>query len=464
MRFYDITAGGWHWTSHPGGQHDPGALQIEMMVELYGTPDPTPNSTIEIHGVPWDYIKYTNTLIDTQCTVFGGMAPGLLLATFQARNPRFLGTGKIIRAWGNWIGTNMSIGMQLMMAGTDQASGGGGGGSGGGGGGDGGGGAGGQSVQSAQNIRFNRTGPRSIFQNPSVSALDSTQPPLADISLQAIADALAGKAAIPNIIGSEIPNQVAGGFPGLTNPLNLSWNLQPNQPFQSAISETLSRALPGVPLRIAVSPNLKLAYQDAAMYQNLEQFIGHLRDLSQSVLGAVQGKQNYPGIRASSDGRSLDVWDATSQFGSIYIDPLDLIGQPTWVNRLQIQIKIVMRGEIRPNDTVVLPDTLATVEQGAIWPGTATTPQRRNLSLSGSFTVVTVRHIGDFRNPDGNNWCTLIDAWPKDLIVGLEPITLSDVQQALQSEALGLALQSVVKNMTPQSQSRLMQRRVRNYG
>jgi hypothetical protein len=56
------------------------------------------------------------------------------------------------------------------------------------------------------------------------------------------------------------------------------------------------------------------------------------------------------------------------------------------------------------------PNILMSVSQGAIQIGTS--EQRSNLSLSGTFTVEKVYHIGDFRNPDGNSWATILKTIP----------------------------------------------------
>ena len=103
-----------------------------------------------------------------------------------------------------------------------------------------------------------------------------------------------------------IPNFTERGTPGLTNPLNLIHNLMPNMPLSSAVMETLSKALPGAPTRVALNPALMLAYQDAGMYQNVSQYMGYINKLSQSILGATKSNSpltNYLGAHFSSDGQ-----------------------------------------------------------------------------------------------------------------------------------------------------------------
>ena len=419
MRYYDIICGnGWRWTSHPNGVYDPNAQQIEMMLETYVTPDPTSNSTVEIHGVPWEQIRDTSSLIDKTVVIYGGMEKGLPLATYQSRNKGHLVTGRIQKAWGNWVGTNMSIGMQIAVGGipdgSDSSSGAPSGGT-----------DSSSSSTSAQGVRFSRTGPRGIHRRlpqtaattvPSVAVTNPTNGGSGSIG------GSGSSVSFPNLLGGVLQQYVGGGNPGLTNPLNLIHNLLPNMPLASAMNETLSRAFSGLPLNIQISSMLRLGYQDAAVYQSMNQYIDYINHLSQSILGATQGTKNYLGVRASSDGTSLDIWDGTSNFGNTDITAGDLIGQPTWVDRYLVQIKMAMRGNIKPNMIVTLPTTIFNIDPAAIQLGSS--DQRTNLTLGGSYRIYRVRHIGDYRNPDGNNWCTIIDTWPLS-------ITVSDVQAAI---------------------------------
>lgn len=461
MRYYNIVCGnGWSWSSHPNGQHDPNAQEVEMMIELYMTPDPTSNSTLEIHGVPWEQIRTTNTLIDQTIQIYGGMEKGLPLATFQSRNKGHLCTGRIQKAWGNWVGTNMSIGMQIVTAGLPSDSSGGGGGF-----------LGGENIGPAAQttaqaqMRYNRVGPRSIDSRPFAQGQVSVSTP-GGSSIGGTNGATQLSSNFPNLIGGVLQNYIGGGIPGLTNPINLIHNLLPNMPLSSAIQQTLSTALPGLPLNIQISPMLKLGYQDAGVYQSLEQYIGYIHDLSQSILGATLSDKNYLGVRASSDGRSLDIWDETSNLGNTTVSPYDLIGQPTWIERYQVQIKTAMRGNIKPGMTVSLPTTLFNVEAGAIQLGTS--EQRSNLTLGGSYLVNHVRHIGDFRNPDGNNWCTIMDCWPVDVLTSSQTIgeaaanTTPPASQN-QPQTQTPVTQSQSLSRLSQSLSRLMTRAVRRY-
>jgi len=176
----------------------------------------------------------------------------------------------------------------------------------------------------------------------------------------------------------------------------------------SAIQETLSRAFKSGGTDIKISDALKFGFQDAGMYQSLEQYASYINKASHSLLGI----KNYLGVNMTSYDNTLHVWDGTKSGQAHVIEFFDLIGQPTWLALQLIQVKCIMRGDIHCPDRVTIPDgILATLSPGAIIPYTES-QQRTNITLPGSGIVIKVLHIGDFRNPDGVGWSTTFDiAW-----------------------------------------------------
>src|SRR6516164_2967837 len=122
MRRYKIDVGFIHLDTYPNDQNDPGALQVEF--QLYTTRfDSLENdsSTLTIQGVPWEWIGKSANLVGAKITIEGGMAPGLPLATYQSAHYKTLVEGEVFRCWGNWIGTEMSIGMSIITTGSRAA-------------------------------------------------------------------------------------------------------------------------------------------------------------------------------------------------------------------------------------------------------------------------------------------------------------------------------------------------------
>jgi hypothetical protein len=436
MRYYSIAIagapgafparydGGAQWGTEVNGKHDPGAQQIEFQIEEFRPDLPSSDSTLTIHGVSFDQIKETGGLIGLPITIYGGMRPGLPLATQQARKAGLLMEGQIKKAWGNWVGTEMSIGLQFAPAGTSDASSGNGGGNGGGAaqqaigavesaiGGGGGGSAGGQMV------RARKTGFRSIDRRPyargAIAPLGSDTPMVSPTGLGDIGEFGGGSVgAATSFAGGLASSFFGGGSNGLEAPLNLIHNMMPNMSMSSAIQETLGKAFPRGGANVAISPGLKLPYQDAGMYQNMQQYAGFIKNLSNSILGI----KNYKGVNMSAHTNTMNVWDGTQPLGEGQIDIFDLIGQPTWIDYMKINIKTILRGDIHCGWYVTLPPTLIALSPGAIIPFMKS-DQRTNVSLPGTFLVWRILHIGDFRNPDGVGWSTNFECFYQSATTG----------------------------------------------
>ena len=407
---YDSPAGlGAVWGSHRNGIADPGAQQVEIQItETAAHTADTDNSVITVHGVAWEQIRHTDKLMGKSIVVYGGLKPGLPLATHQAQHAGLLMSGRIWKAWGNWIGTDMSIGMAFIPAGLSEEGGGDGkdGGSQDGGSQNG----GSQDGASQQGVRRTRgVGFRSIDRRPyprgAVVAFGTDRAVVTPTGLGGGGLSIGSLGAATSFGGGFANSLFGGGVDGLSAPLNLIHNLMPNMSLRSAIQQTLSKAFPQGKVNMLISGALKLPYQDAGMYQNMPQYANYIKNLSHSLLGT----KGYQGVNMTSHDNTINVWDGTQASGIVNIDFLDLIGQPTWLSLQKIQIKCIMRGDIHPPNRVTLPPgILATLTPDAII-GATSSQQRTNLTLSGSGIVAKAVHIGDFRNPDGVGWSSTYD-------------------------------------------------------
>jgi hypothetical protein len=97
-------------------------------------------------------------------------------------------------------------------------------------------------------------------------------------------------------IGGMVSSLFGGGENQLQSPLNLIHNMMPNMSLSSAVSETLGRAFPQGDANIGISDKIKLGFQDAGMYGNMNQYANYVQKLSQSVMGI----KDYPGVNMSS--------------------------------------------------------------------------------------------------------------------------------------------------------------------
>ncbi|MCA8247948.1 hypothetical protein P4G95_09170 [Burkholderia vietnamiensis] len=115
---YGFTAGSSlpirHWTSHPNGAFDPGALNVEfdLPVAAYGTPDGLVSILIE--GVPLGDLLQAHQFAGMYLVMKGGMQAGLPLANPKQAGP--LVAGRIFQSFGNWEGTEMTLDLVLNPA------------------------------------------------------------------------------------------------------------------------------------------------------------------------------------------------------------------------------------------------------------------------------------------------------------------------------------------------------------
>jgi len=392
-------------TIAPNGVHTPNAQQIEFQIEEWTATAPSENSVITIYGVSWDQIKASNQLVDKIITIYGGMSPGLPLATFQSQRDKLLVQAKILKCWGNWIGNETSLGFAIIATGAKQAAG-----------------SGatqpgaspatpGTSINApsttgqVQSVQFNRVGRRSLDFR---SMRNGVSPTLVDpgsiltaIGGQILSDFNLGPAT--SQVGGMVGSFFGGGsFAPLSAPINMIHNMLPNMPMSSAIQQTLSTAFPQANVNVVISDALKLMYQDAGMYQSVEQYAGYIQKLSQSIMGSKQ----YPGVQLTSYNQTLTATDFTKTIGTSDINYLELIGQPTWLTIVTISVKVVLRGGLHISWGCTLPQTLVGFSGADAFAGGPAPDQRTHITLPGDYVVTRVLHIGDFRNPDGAAWST----------------------------------------------------------
>jgi hypothetical protein len=124
-RYYkiDIGNGQYVFTNQVNGKLDPGALRVEIQVEVAPFATPTGQSLVTIWGVPLNKsgnipgIAQTSDLNQLSITVSGGMQDGLPLASRNTPHAGVLVSGEVIQAYGNWIDVNQSIGLVINSAG-----------------------------------------------------------------------------------------------------------------------------------------------------------------------------------------------------------------------------------------------------------------------------------------------------------------------------------------------------------
>jgi len=118
MRFYDIAitppSGGkpsLTFQSHPQGQFNASALDIEFDLPVTQAGIPIGGQTITIHGISLDNLSQAQQFAGQNLTMKGGMQAGLPL-----NNPAQAGLivqAQIFQSYANWVGTDMTLDFML---------------------------------------------------------------------------------------------------------------------------------------------------------------------------------------------------------------------------------------------------------------------------------------------------------------------------------------------------------------
>ncbi|WP_336284223.1 hypothetical protein [Citrobacter arsenatis] len=226
------------------------------------------------------------------------------------------------------------------------------------------------------------------------------------------------------VISGQILNCYAN-FLGVNQTLNLTVNPSPlmkdeGQRFSISLSgikgeklsdvlqHAIAAAYPNYTVRIDISDSLILAEDSHGVYTNIGQLATAVRDFSIGMMN----QPKYSGVRIVLQSGVIRVFDnLTETDGAIDILPEELIGQPTWIDVNTISFKCPMRADLHAGDTVHLPDNLVSgsplavnTEQSAKW-------IRNQINFNGDCLIISVRHVGQYLNADGNNaWVTIYEA------------------------------------------------------
>lgn len=294
------------WASYNEfGYFNPNALMVEFDLQSVILNAPTPGSMVKIYGISLADISQATDLNNMLIEIYGGMGPGLPLA-----NPNQAGLlikGQIIRAFGNWIGTDQSLCLML----TPSAA---------------------LAAYKAGGITFEW-------------------------------------AATQNL-GDSIKAAIRTGFPA------------------SNIDMTL------------FDGNAAVVYDDNGAYPNLVTFALWL-----------YRQPEYSDIEIYTDNDTIYVSNAKGRANKgtepIQILPTDLIGQPTWIDTVIIQITLVMRADIKIGSIIELPTTMYTSSP------TKPAPNPSNSqaigTFQGKFLIRSVRHVGNSRSTDSMGWVTIVE-------------------------------------------------------
>lgn len=185
-------------------------------------------------------------------------------------------------------------------------------------------------------------------------------------------------------------------------PKDIILNQQPGQTLAEALQTTLTNALPALTFAPVISPSLVLNVVNVGFFATLTQLATHVRELSKQIIN----DPDYQGVGISISGDTVSVTDGYQgpPDNPIQIEFNDLIGQITWIGFNQISFKCAMRGDLQVGDWIKIP-------RGQITTSAQSFSQFRNGPIfTGTFRINSIRHIGNFREPNANAWVTVFEA------------------------------------------------------
>lgn len=188
------------------------------------------------------------------------------------------------------------------------------------------------------------------------------------------------------------------------SPANFNFNMPVGMNMETAIRNTLNAALPNFTRSINIR-DIVASGPRSFVARSITEFSQKLKQLSQQIVGG-----DYRGIEiAPPIGTAIVVYDGRgpTEPKTINIAFNDLIGQPTWIAPFMIQFKCPMRADLQVGYRVTLPKGFFGIQ-----PGSATRVSedgyRAQSVQQGTFTINELRHVGNFRQPDANSWCTVV--------------------------------------------------------
>ena len=189
--------------------------------------------------------------------------------------------------------------------------------------------------------------------------------------------------------------------PDASNTGNLQFHCQRGADLITATQNALRNVAPNYEFVSRLRGQIPASQEVHGSYSTVKELcVGMRRAWMQAA-----GKDIAISIRSRSFVLS-DLEGSNNPKKPIQIRFIDLIGQPCWEGVSGISFTCPMRGDIKVLDQVILPEGLEGF--GRIAGDGSTTmlaPRNRNL-FSGTFTVLKISHLGQFRSTDGRQWAS----------------------------------------------------------
>lgn len=182
---------------------------------------------------------------------------------------------------------------------------------------------------------------------------------------------------------------------------NIVLNWPVNTPLSDALMLTLNNGFPGVNVNMNIAKNLITTNDEVGYYPALEGLAQHILEYTTALKNPVH---------IVFQNNEIMVYDDTHAPAAKQLNFNDLVGQPTWIAVDVMQIKLVQRGDLSIGSRITMPDGT----QNA--PGFVTSTQlskpsnmKYKTTFAGEFVITEMRHLGNYRAPDGASWVTIMN-------------------------------------------------------
>ena len=184
------------------------------------------------------------------------------------------------------------------------------------------------------------------------------------------------------------------------SPGNLVLNWRANTTLSSALTQCLKVAYPSIPVSVNLTTDAVQAHDEAVYFSTFDQ-------MAQWVMQITEIRTLNPVYMVNQGGR-IEVFDSGYKPETIQIQFTDLVGQPTWIAANTMQVKMVLRADIQVGSIVTMPQGLQSTPGIVLTSASAYPSQiKYKTAFKGKFFVKELRHIGNFRTPDGSSWVTV---------------------------------------------------------
>ena len=209
-----------------------------------------------------------------------------------------------------------------------------------------------------------------------------------------------------NWVGTEmnLTFVVVPGDYSISRPGNIVLNWQKGQSLADALATTFSIAYPTYTVAMDIGSQYVTDHQVLAYYPTIQALAKFIKATTKTT--------SFSGVDVGIiNGNTIIVSDGSQPSKAVQLQFIDFVGQPKWVGVDTMQFVTVMRHDIQVNSRVLMPKGLQDAP-GIVQTGAASYPSQLHYktSFQGLFLVQSVRHIGNFRDPNGQSWVSVFQA------------------------------------------------------